>query len=258
MATTPNAVSNLFIRSGQKPGEQSFSFNYDFSSATAAPALIDPTIVQMQNTFGLPRTIYIDNTKGSVAISGACSITGMTFNMPPYSTGFIPISCIPQSKILLTSHSSATNQTYVEVYNWEIPPVLWDGYGPYVPGALTGIDGEDEANMMSPTNPVSSAPKDCETVAYARVDLTTAGGSTALIAAGAIPLGITIQNAGDLTGATAGGPAYVKTGAAAVASYGKIIMPGQTLVFHYRTTLALNGIVDATGVGTSILVETYH
>lgn len=259
MATTnPVPIPNLTVRTGGSPTEKSTPFSLDFSAGTLTSYLWNPLFIQTQQLFGVPRSIYIDNSNGANAVTVNVSVTGMTISMPPFTQGIVPISASDNSTIILTSSGNTSNKAYVEIYNYEQRAVLWSTTGPYVPGQITAIDGEDGTNIMSPTNPVATAPKDCETVAYARVDLTTGGGNTALVAAGAIPLFITLMNAGDLTGATAGSPAYIKVGAAAVAEQGMMLRVGDKVTLPYRTKLAINGIVDAATTGTSILIETAH
>lgn len=258
MATNPVTVSNLFPRSGASPIEKAISAIIDYSAAGDISYLIDPTQVQNQNLFGVPRSIYIDNSKGTEAVQGYCLVTQMTFDIPPFSQGIIPISSVQNGKIMLTSGSSNTNQTFVEIYNYEQRAVLWSVVGPFIPGQLTGVDGEDETTIMSPTNPFAVAPKDCETVVYGRSDIPATGASTVVVVAQGTPNFVTLTNAGDLTGATAGGPIYVKVGAAAVAEQGRLLTPGQSVTLPYRTKLAINAAADAAGYPSSILYELAH
>lgn len=102
---------------------------YNANFAVAADITLDFTLVNQAQSFGIPRSIFIDNGSNPKAVGIWCSITDQYFTAPAFSQGVYTINAAEQSTIRLMTDGGATDQVTVVIYNYQVPPQVWYSYG---------------------------------------------------------------------------------------------------------------------------------
>ena len=157
MAEIP--VSNLAFRGRIKQTDPQFGralCGVDLDYASAATYIIDFTLLQQAMLFDMPRSMFVDNTVNPSPIDVFLEQTGQYFPVPPYSAGYFPIASMENARVKMISSGGVLNNDvcYVAFYNYDIPPIVWNGFAPLVDGARVMIIGADNVNNQGATNPV--------------------------------------------------------------------------------------------------------
>lgn len=203
-----------------KEGYVGLPFTIPLAIASAAfDYIFDFTLLQQGGKFSAPRTLFVDNSNNPNSVNVYVQGSGQQFPIPAYSSGYFKLSSTTQaSRIEVQSIGVATAAIFVEFYNYDIEPIVWNGFGPIVPGYKTILIGNDQVNPVGPGNPISVvlAPGG---VAYVNRSSAVVGGAAAFNIAPANANGYQcrIRNIGD--GAGGGDPAYYRLGGAASAAF---------------------------------------
>lgn len=82
----------------------------------------DLTSLQQNNTFGVPRSIYIDNGDSAVPIFISVSVTGFTFTFPARAVGTFPIAASNSSTITFETDAvtGGAEATSIVIYNKDV------------------------------------------------------------------------------------------------------------------------------------------
>jgi hypothetical protein len=110
-----------------KNGQVAIQKNLDFSNPTSAS--IDFNSVNQQQTIGVIRTLFCDNTSNPSEIVVQALGTGQNFTVPAYAEGYFPIISRLNAGIVLTTDGGATKPVGVTFFNYDIAPVVWYKYG---------------------------------------------------------------------------------------------------------------------------------
>lgn len=151
-----------------KNGQIAIQKNLDMSNA--ASFSIDFNSVNQQQTIGVIRTLFADNTSNPSEIVVQALGTGQRFTIPAYAEGYFPIISRLNAGIVLTTNGGATSVVGVTFFNYDIPAVVWYKYGAVnkdiaqrVQGALsdgTDISGPYSSSQLiagrDPTNKVKT------------------------------------------------------------------------------------------------------
>jgi len=105
------------------------SSNLDFSAA--ASYLIDFSVQSQGQTFGTPRTMFLDNGSNPNTVEILVQGTDQFFTVPAYSTGFYSLDATNASRVSLITDGGATDQCTVTFYNYERAPVVWYSFGAF-------------------------------------------------------------------------------------------------------------------------------
>lgn len=121
-------VQPAFLRNAQVYTTDTYEFN--FPSAAGAP-----------NTFGVVRSMFIDNGDNANILNVRVAGTQQTFSVPANSAGFYTVDAKESSTISITSAANSTNLVEVIFYNYEKPPIVWYKFGPFNTGAPILVQG---------------------------------------------------------------------------------------------------------------------
>jgi hypothetical protein len=110
-----------------KNGQVAIQKNLDMSNA--ASFSIDFNSVNQQQTIGVIRTLFCDNTANPSEIVVQALGTGQRFTIPAYSEGYFPIVSRLNAGIVLSTDGGATAVVGVTFFNYDITPVVWYKYG---------------------------------------------------------------------------------------------------------------------------------
>ena len=108
-------------------GQVAIQKNLDMSNASSFS--IDFNAVNQQQTIGVIRTLFADNTSNPSEIVVDALGTGQRFTIPAYSEGYFPIISRLNAGIVLTTAGGATSRVGVTFFNYDIPAVVWYKYG---------------------------------------------------------------------------------------------------------------------------------
>ncbi len=152
-------VSDLAFRGKIKSVNPQFGralCGVDLNYTSPATYLIDFTLLQQAMVFDLPRCMFVDNTVNPSPIDVYLEQTGQYFPVPPYSAGYFPIASMENARVRMISAGGVAGNDvcYVAFYNYDIPPIVWNGFAPLVDGARVMIIGADNINNQGATNPV--------------------------------------------------------------------------------------------------------
>jgi hypothetical protein len=104
-------------------------YNADYSSAAAYAFQFG---VQSQGqTFGVVRSIKVDNGSNPENIEVAVSGTDDYFTIPAFSIGVYTLNANAGSTVTLTSQGGATDICTITFYNYEVPPAVWYSFGAF-------------------------------------------------------------------------------------------------------------------------------
>lgn len=103
-------------------------------TGAAATYSFDFNQMQQNLRFGIPRAMFIDNTKCANAISVVVSQTLQQLQIAPFSYVCLPIIAEQSSVILMTCAGGATALTPIQFLNFELPAFVASGFSPIVPG----------------------------------------------------------------------------------------------------------------------------
>jgi len=110
-----------------KNGQVAIQKNLNMSAA--ASFSIDFNAVNQQQTIGVIRTMFADNTSNPSEIIVDALGTGQRFTIPAYAEGYFPIISRLNAGIVLTTDGGATGLVGVTFFNYDIPAVVWYKYG---------------------------------------------------------------------------------------------------------------------------------
>jgi hypothetical protein len=153
-----NSVTPISVISqGFKPqGNQMIPISLDFTGANATYT-IDLTSLRQGYLFTDVETLFLDNSNNPNSVKVTASISGQTFEAPPYSNGFYRISGSPGSTLTLSSVGGASAVSNAQLYNFPIPPIVWlnapAGGGAAVTiadGASTTLGSKADAAVVNP------------------------------------------------------------------------------------------------------------
>jgi len=118
--------------------EKRQSIPYTITAAEAATTidiLFDFQTTQSGQLFSAVRTMFVDNRKNPSEMIVDVAGPNQSFPIPPYSAGYFTVSSSTEAKeITVTSVGGATDSIYMEFFNYGIPPVVWSGFAPFIPG----------------------------------------------------------------------------------------------------------------------------
>lgn len=110
------------------------------------------SVVDQQNIFGIPRTVFIDNNDNPQTVKVEVTLTGQYFEAPAFSSGFYTVNAQQGSTVSLESVGGASDISIITFYNTLQPPVVWYKSGPG-PTSPVQVMGEDGLTAMSAANP---------------------------------------------------------------------------------------------------------
>lgn len=111
-----------------KAGKVFSTTNLDFSAA--ANYIIDFSTQSQGQTFGTPRTMFLDNGSNPNPVEILVQGTDQFFTIPSYSTGFYLLDATTASRVSLVTNGGASDVCTVTFYNYERSPVVWYSFGP--------------------------------------------------------------------------------------------------------------------------------
>ncbi len=111
-----------------------------------------PSVVS-ENVFGIPKSLFLDNSSNPNPIEVQVSGTDQFFVAPAGSSGYYNLDAQGSSDIELYSLGGATDLITVTLYNFIVAPIVWYGFGPLDPAKPLSVRGEDGLTIMSVTNP---------------------------------------------------------------------------------------------------------
>ena len=132
---------------GQSMRFGEFDFSSDLSYVIHLPS------VSNANTFGVPQSIFVDNSDNDNIINVLVEGTNYSFPVPAGAIGYFNIDAQSSSNILLTSEGNTPVPVTVVLYNFKIAPCVWYRFGPVNPDVAQAVKGEDGLTIMSVTNP---------------------------------------------------------------------------------------------------------
>lgn len=104
-------------------------YNADWSSANAYAFQFG---VQSQGqTFGVVRSMKVDNGSNPENVEVAISGTDDYFTIPAYSIGVYTVNANAGSTVTLTSQGGATDLCTITFYNYEVAPAVWYSFGAF-------------------------------------------------------------------------------------------------------------------------------
>lgn len=110
-----------------KNGQIAIQKNLNMSAASSFS--IDFNSVNQQQTIGVIRTLFMDNTSNPSEVVVAALGTGQRFTVPAYAEGYFPVISRLNAGIVLTTNGGATDVVGVTFFNYDIPAVVWYKYG---------------------------------------------------------------------------------------------------------------------------------
>lgn len=125
-------VLNLIGRVTEQDKETGRVFAIYNADWTTANAYAFQFGVQSQGqTFGVVRSVKIDNGSNPENVEVAVSGTDDFFTVPSFSIGVYTLNATSASTVTLTSQGGATDICTVTFYNYEVPPVVWYSFGAF-------------------------------------------------------------------------------------------------------------------------------
>lgn len=130
MASNIITVNNL-LQTGRttaqppSPNPAMVRYNADFSANADTTYNFPFVVASTQDIFGVPKSIFVDNTNNPNVIDVMVSGTGQFFPIPAGSAGFFDITAQAGSTISLESLGNATGPIAVEFYNYPKEPIVW-------------------------------------------------------------------------------------------------------------------------------------
>jgi len=103
--------------------------NADFSSD--ADITVDFGVQSQGQTFGIVRSLFMDNGTNPEAVDVYVSGTDQFFTIPAYSIGYYTIDANASSRLRLVTAGGATDVCTVIFYNWPRDPVVWYSFGAF-------------------------------------------------------------------------------------------------------------------------------
>jgi len=112
--------------------------------------VLDATLLQAAKTFGIPRSIYVNNSQNPNLCLITIQGTGSIEQVPAFSIGLLPITALANSKIFIqsTGGAPAGSTVEVELYNYERPPYVYGGLGPFQPGSQVEALAQNAASFI--------------------------------------------------------------------------------------------------------------
>ena len=102
--------------------------NADFGAQ--ANIVLDFTIINQAQVFGVPRAVFIDNGTNPSEVDVYVQGTDQFFTVPALSVGVYSLDAMNNSaRIEFVTEGGATDIVTITVYNWEKAPIVWYKYG---------------------------------------------------------------------------------------------------------------------------------
>lgn len=134
-------------------------FTVDFTGVSNEE-IVDLTVVQSSALFATLKSLFLDNSTNPNSVTITVSGTGQDFVAPAYSNGFYNIAATSNSVLTLSSPGGAATIANAQVYDYDIPSVVWltepAGSGQPITapdGAIVTLGSKADAAV---TNPAAS------------------------------------------------------------------------------------------------------
>jgi hypothetical protein len=105
------------------------TYNMDLSGA--ANYVFQFGIQSQMQTFGVVKSLFLDNGSNPADVEVSVSGTDQFFTVPAYSIGIYTVDANQGSNISVVTAGGATDICTITFYNWERPPVVWYSFGPF-------------------------------------------------------------------------------------------------------------------------------
>lgn len=130
VASLPRKVNPAVNYNNYDPA--SVSYAADFT--TEQTFVINLTLQQQQQVFGVPRTLFIDNGDNPNGVTVSVQGTQFTFDVPAYANGHFPLNAQLNDTISFYSLGGSTSLVNITIFNWVLPATVWYTVDPLTPG----------------------------------------------------------------------------------------------------------------------------
>lgn len=210
----PKIIGDYGVQIG-KPSLIPFDLNFSGEQQYT----LSLSLMQMGGTFGVPRSIYVNNKYNPNEILLFTQGTSEILSIPAYTIGMLPLSAMANDTITLYSMGGASQSIHVEIYNYERAPYTYGALAPFQSGS----------NVQALTPAASSIINRNATL--------SAGVAANVFPTVSNPRNVRFKNVGD--GAGGGDVAWYQvnvTATGAFASGDKFLQPGDAeIILPYQT-----------------------
>lgn len=225
---TPKIIGDYGVNVG-KPSLLTFDFNFIGEQQYN----VNLQLMQMAQTFGLPRSIYVNNKYNPNEVIVYIGGSQEVLSIPAFCIGMLPVSALANDVIAIYSLGgtpAANPNVHVEIYNYERAPYTYSALAPFATGsaiqALLGV-----ASSIIPRNVTLSA-----------------GVASNVFPSVSTARNIRFRNVGD--GAGGGDVAYWQVAVTATGNFAAgdgVIQPGEEALYLPFTTAQRVSFFSAAG-----------
>lgn len=130
----PITISNLTITgriNANAPNNSKMFITYNADFSASADVSLDFTVVNQQQVFGIPKSVFLDNGRNPSEVEVYVTGTDQYFTVPPYAQGVFTINAAESSLLRFITDGGATDIVTITIYNYLVPPSVWYSFGAF-------------------------------------------------------------------------------------------------------------------------------